>query len=88
MTSLRLKKVKPVRLRDAGLDEAWLQKQIASDTSLLGLGDLHLIQREKIQPTGGRIDFLMSDPETDTRFEIEVMLGSVDESHIIRTIEY
>ena len=88
MTHLKLKKVKPVRLRDAGLDEAWLQKQIASDTSLLGLGDLHLIQREKIQPPGGRIDFLMSDSDTDTRFEIEVMLGAVDESHIIRTIEY
>jgi hypothetical protein len=88
VSNLKLKKVKPVRLRDAGLDEAWLQKQIAGDTSLLGLGDLHLIQREKIQPTGGRIDFLMSDPETDTRFEIEVMLGAVDESHIIRTIEY
>mgnify|MGYP001223001000 CR=1 FL=1 len=85
---MKLKKVKPVRLRDVGLDEVWLQRQIASDTTLLGLGDLHLIQREKIQPTGGRIDFLMSDPESDTRFEIEVMLGAVDESHIIRTIEY
>ncbi len=88
MSNLILNKVKPVRLREVGLDEAWLQKQIAGDTSLLGLGELHLIQREKSQPTGGRIDFLMSDPETDTRFEIEVMLGAVDESHIIRTIEY
>ncbi|MFO1032225.1 MAG: hypothetical protein U1F60_14190 [Planctomycetota bacterium] len=88
MSNLRLKKIKPVRLRDVGLDEAWLQKQIAADTALLGFGDLHLIQRERIQPTGGRIDFLMSDPESDTRYEIEVMLGAVDESHIIRTIEY
>jgi hypothetical protein len=38
--------------------------------------------------TGGRIDLLMYDPESETRFEIEVMLGAVDESHIIRTIEY
>lgn len=30
----------------------------------------------------------MFDPETDTRYEVEVMLGAVDESHIIRTIEY
>ncbi len=87
---LKLKKVEPQRLRALGLDESWLQQQIAQDPSLLGLGDLRLIQREKIQPPGGRIDFLMSDsdPDTETRFEIEVMLGAVDESHIIRTIEY
>lgn len=77
-----------MRLRELGLGEAWLQEQIAKDPSILGLGDLHLIQREKAQPTGGRIDLLMYDPETETRFEIEVMLGAVDESHIIRTIEY
>lgn len=88
MSNLKLKKIQPVRLRDAGLDEAWLQDQIAKDTTLLGLGDLHLIQREKTQPTGGRIDLLMFDPESETRYEIEVMLGAVDESHIIRTIEY
>lgn len=88
MSTLKLKKAPPIRLREAGLGEAWLQEQIAKDTSILGLGDLHLIQREKIQPAGGRIDFLMYDPETETRYEIEVMLGAVDESHIIRTIEY
>lgn len=88
MNNLKLKKARPTRLRDAGLGEAWLQDQIAKDTSLLGLGDLHLIQREKAQPAGGRIDFLMYDPETETRYEIELMLGAVDESHIIRTIEY
>lgn len=88
MSNLKLRKARPVRLREADLGEAWLQEQIAKDTSLLGLGDLHLIQREKTQPTGGRIDFLMYDPETETRYEIEVMLGAVDESHIIRTIEY
>jgi hypothetical protein len=85
---LKLKKAPPMRLRELGLGEAWLQEQIAKDPSILGLGDLHLIQREKAQPTGGRIDLLMYDPETETRFEIEVMLGAVDESHIIRTIEY
>jgi len=85
---LRFRKVKAERLRALGLDEAWLQEQIARDPSILGLGDLHLIQREKIQPTGGRIDLLMYDPDNETRYEIEVMLGTVDESHIIRTIEY
>jgi hypothetical protein len=85
---LKLKKALPERLRSIGLDEAWLQAEINRDPSLLGLGELHVIQKEKPQPAGGRIDFLMFDPETDTRYEVEVMLGAVDESHIIRTIEY
>src|SRR2546427_6747000 len=33
-------------------------------------------------------DFLISDPETNTMYEVEVMLGRVDETHIIRAIEY
>lgn len=85
---LKLKKALPDRLRSLGLDEAWLQRHIAEDTSLLGLGDLELLKREKTQRTGGRIDFLMADPDSSTRYEIEVMLGAVDESHIIRSIEY
>lgn len=75
-------------LRSLDLDERWLQERIAEDPSILGLGDLTLIKREKIQASGGRIDFLMVDPEEDIRYEIEVMLGKLDESHIIRTIEY
>ena len=30
----------------------------------------------------------MSDAESETYYEVEVMLGTLDESHIIRTIEY
>src|SRR6266404_4030108 len=85
---LELRKAAPVKLRSIGLDEKWLQDRIAEDPTLLGLGDLHIIQRERSQPTGGRIDFLMYDPDGETRYEIEIMLGTLDESHIIRTIEY
>ncbi|WP_210347635.1 hypothetical protein [Bradyrhizobium diazoefficiens] len=85
---LKLKKANPQRLRSLGLSEAWLQQQIAADPTLLGLGDLTVFQREKTQPTGGRIDFIMSDALNETRYEIEIMLGATDPSHIIRTIEY
>jgi len=78
----------PKRLRDLGFDEKWLQDRINEDPSILGLGDLLVITREHAQPTGGRIDFLMYEPEEEARYEIEVMLGRVDESHIIRTLEY
>ena len=86
--TLELRKAAPTRLRDLGLDERWLQDRIVEDPSLLGLGDLNVIRREKKQSSGGRIDFLMHDPDGETRYEIEMMLGALNESHIIRTIEY
>jgi hypothetical protein len=55
---------------------------------MLGLGDVNIVRREKPQPSGGRIDFLMYDPDRELRYEVEIMLGALDESHIIRTIEY
>ncbi|MCX5995969.1 MAG: hypothetical protein NTV59_08250, partial [Chloroflexi bacterium] len=84
-----LEHVKPeiVRLKDY-YDEKWLQNRIEEDPSLLGLGDLTVYKRERKQSTGGRIDFLLFNPETQTMYEIEIMLGATDESHIIRTIEY
>jgi hypothetical protein len=85
---LTLRKAVPERLRLLGFDERWLQDQINADPSILGLGDLQVIKKEKLQPTGGRIDFVMYDSKNDVRYEVEVMLGAVDESHIIRTIEY
>ncbi len=86
--SITYQKTKPISLAEIGLDEKWLQERILEDPSILGLGDLSVIQRERKQAAGGRIDFLMSDPDTSTMYEIEVMLGRLDESHIIRTIEY
>jgi hypothetical protein len=56
--------------------------------SILGLGDLTLFRKERSQTPGGRLDVLLSDPETETMYEVEIMLGATDPSHIIRTIEY
>jgi hypothetical protein len=86
--SLELKKAAPVALRSLELDEKWLQDRITDDPTLLGLGELEIAGREHRQPVGGRIDFLMLDAEAETYYEVEVMLGALDESHIIRSIEY
>ena len=86
--ALQIKKVEPIGLRAAGLDEYWLQDQIQDDPSILGLGNLEIVSREHRQPVGGRIDFLMRETEVDNFYEVEIMLGTLDESHIIRTIEY
>jgi hypothetical protein len=79
---------KTLSIRDCGLNEYWLQDQIAADPSILGLGDLEVARREKQQSSGGKLDILLQNPEDDTMYEVEVMLGATDESHIIRTIEY
>lgn len=86
--AIEVRKSAPVMLRSLGLDERWLQEQINRDPSILGLGELEIAGREHNQPQGGRIDFLMRDLEAETYYEVEVMLGPLDESHIIRTIEY
>jgi hypothetical protein len=79
---------KTVSIREAGFDEYWLQEQIINNPSALDLGDLEVISKEKIQSSGGRLDILLKDPEDDKMYEVEVMLGDTDETHIIRTIEY
>lgn len=86
--TLELEKATSVGLRSLGLDERWLQDRINSDPGLLGLGDLEIAGREHHQPIGGRIDFLLRNTEEEVYYEVEIMLGATDESHIIRTIEY
>ena len=70
------------------LNETWVQKVIAEDPTILGLGDLILKDKERIHPKAGRLDILLQDAESKRRYEVEIQLGKVDESHIIRTIEY
>jgi hypothetical protein len=70
------------------LNEKWVQEIIASDPSILGLGELILKDKERIHPKAGRLDLLLQDPDSERRYEVEIQLGKIDESHIIRTIEY
>lgn len=82
---------KPVRIdlkSHPDYDEKWVQKIIANDPSLLGLGDLALRDKERKQPRAGRLDLLLQDRQSNQRFEVEIQLGATDESHIIRAIEY
>ena len=75
-------------IRSCGHNEYWLQDHIAENPSILQLGELEVISRERKQSSGGRLDMLLKDPEDDSMYEVEIMLGDTDETHIIRTIEY
>ena len=68
--------------------EKWVQQRIIDDPSLLGLGEVELIAAEKVQPRAGRLDLLLHDDQLNRRYEVELMLGATDPSHIIRSIEY
>lgn len=82
-------RAKRVSLRgNADFSERALQAQIEKNPGLLGLGDVEVRGVERRQPQGGRLDLLLSDPETHVRYVVELQLGPTNASHIIRTIEY
>jgi hypothetical protein len=86
---MKLKKLEKINLQSSNkISEKWIQERIAEDPEILGLGSLILRDKEKIQPSQGRLDLLLQDPETNRRYEVELQLGKLDESHIIRAIEY
>jgi hypothetical protein len=88
---MALNYIKPEKLsikNNAEFDEKWVQDIIAKDPSIIGLGELVLKDKERIQPGAGRLDLLLQDSDAARRFEVEIQLGKTDESHIIRTIEY
>ncbi len=84
----KLTKAIPITLREAGVTESWLESQIENEPSILRLGDVAIIERQRRQEKAGRLDLLLEDDSGDKRYEVELMLGSTDESHLIRTVEY
>ena len=64
-------------------NEKWLQARIEEDPSIIGLGELDFRDTEKILVGGGRLDTILYDPEDNRRYEVEIQLGKIDETHII-----
>lgn len=86
---MKYEKLTKLMIRDhPELSERWVQERIAEDPMILGLGDVILKDKERIQPSGGRLDLLLQEVDGNRRYEVEIQLGRTDESHIIRTIEY
>ncbi len=89
MSTLKYTKHERISLKvDSTFNERWLQDRIHEDPSILGLGEVIVRDRERVQERAGRLDLLLADPEQNRRYEVELMLGATDESHIIRCIEY
>ena len=92
-TKLEYIKAEPISLKGhPDFSEVWLHDRISKDPSILGLGELTVKDRERVQMGAGRLDMLLTDADADAErtawYEVEIMLGPTDPSHIIRTIEY
>ena len=49
------------------LTERWVQDRIAENPQILGLGDVVLKDKKRIQPRAGRLDLLLQDAEASHR---------------------
>lgn len=59
MSPLMYVKPEKISLRNhPDLTEKWVQERVAEDSTILGLGDLILKDKERLQPGAGRLDLL------------------------------
>src|SRR5260370_27908772 len=85
--SPKVTKSVPISLREAGITESGLEQHIESDPTILRLGGVAIIERQRRQEKAGRLYLLLEDDSGDKRYEAELMLGSAGESHLRPTIE-
>lgn len=80
----------PATLRALGVNETWLRDWIQEKPTRLGLGNIAIISVEVQHSTksGGRLDILGYQPDIDTYYEIELMLGDVNADHGFRCLDY
>jgi hypothetical protein len=60
---------------------------IWDNPSILGLGDLETVTKEKVVSSGGKIDSLMEDSLDDTMYEVEVSLGDTGQANVMQIKE-
>lgn len=76
-----------VKIADHG-GESWLEKQIETDPALLGLDGVRVVSTQVTHKAAGRLDILAKDVENEVAYAIEIMLGQLDASHLVRAIDY
>ena len=74
--------------RHPGFDEPWVEKQIKQHPEILELGSTKVLRSQVRQKNGGVVDLLLKDDDNEIVYTVELMLGAVDASHIVRTIDY
>jgi len=77
-----------VALRDLHLPESWLERKIRENPTILELGNVKIVSFQRKYKKGGRADLILLDEESSILYCAELMLDEVDESHIVRCVEY
>jgi hypothetical protein len=68
-------------------NETWVEGLIKQHPSLLGLSDkVEYLSSQITNSNGGRLDLILKDDETI--YSVELMLGALDETHIVRCLDY
>jgi hypothetical protein len=82
--------VERVSLRSQGYSEAWLEQQIINDPGMLRLseGNMKVVRPQLRQDKERRLDLLLKAADEDTYYSVELMLGELNASHLVRTIDY
>lgn len=74
---------------DARFNEDWLERLICDSPEILGLGPVTVLDKQRRQKDGiGRLDVVLEAMDKTAVFVVELMLGPVDSTHIVRTIDY
>jgi hypothetical protein len=69
------------------LGERWVQERIVEDPSILGLGEVTVIDSDRMQATAGSCFVLLQEAGGKRRYVVALQRGKTDESHLVRTIE-
>jgi len=85
---MNIKKLTKTTTEKEGLSEHDIEKILISNPSNLMLGEIEIIKSQHSQIGGGILDILALDSINNIYYEIELMLGEVDSSHIGRVLDY
>lgn len=67
VAEMKFSPIKTIKLKERqDISEAWIQDVIFNNPSLLGLGKVYGHSKERMQPSGGRLDLLYQDEEGNT----------------------
>jgi hypothetical protein len=77
-----------VALKSLDLPESWLERKIREDHTILGLSGITKTLFQRRYRKASRVDLVLLDEENNILYCAELMLGELDESHIVRALDY
>ena len=86
---MKLVQVEVMKSRELGIKENDIEEAVVLEPSILNLpAKVRVIAQQRRHSRAGVLDLLLQTEDQQTRYVVEIQLGVLDESHIVRTIEY